>query len=144
MKKKRKVLSDNRYISIEELRLRKDKLKKDISGIESSLDQSFTKLKNNTIGSFDILSKIKKKPFKSVGTALIMGLVIGLAGRKKSRKRENRAPRYGFNNMIMDELKRMAARKATEYITHIVDSEVVPRIRKKDEKRENVKTNNDS
>ena len=142
-KKERLNLSQNKDISIEDLKHRKERLKKEIEGLESEMDKSFTKVKENTFGSLKMVSRIKRNPFKAVGIAVIVGAAIGLTGRKSPKKPSQGKDKYGFGALLLDELKRLAARRATEYISTIVDSEITPRVLHKFDKSEKGKTKTD-
>lgn len=107
------------------------------------MDKSFTKVKESTFESLNLLSAIKKSPFKAIGVAVISGVVVGLAGRKSKRKSSQRNDKYGFGGLILDELKRLAARRTTEYISAFIDSEITPRVHRKFDKNENSTTKTD-
>lgn len=108
------------------------------------MDKSFTKVKENTFGSLNPVSGIKKNPFKAVGIALLAGVAFGLAGRKSTKKTSQHSDRYGFGTLLFDEMKRLAVRRATEYISTFVDSEITPRVLRKFDTNENNTTKTES
>jgi len=142
-KKRRLTLSQNKDISIEDLKHRKERLKKEIDSLESNMDDSFTKVKKNTIGSVSLSSGIKKNPFKAVGLSVLVGIAIGFTGKKSPKKSVQNNNKYGFGTLLWDEMKRLAARRATEYITTFVDSEITPRVLQKFDKHDNNTTKKD-
>jgi ElaB/YqjD/DUF883 family membrane-anchored ribosome-binding protein len=143
-KRQRLILKQNKDISIEDLKHRKERLKKEIENLESDMDKSFTKVKENTFGSFKPVSAIKNNPFKAVGIAVITGIAFGLTGKKKTKKSSQRSDKYGFGGLLLDELKRLAARRATEYVSAFIDSQITPRVHQKFDKNEKSKTKTDS
>lgn len=108
------------------------------------MDKSFTKVKENTFGSLNPVSGIKKYPFKAVGIAVLAGAVFGLTGRKSTKKTSQRNDKYGFGTLFLEEMKRLAVRRATEYISTIIDSEITPRVHRKFDKNEKSTTKTDS
>lgn len=73
------------------------------------------------------LKTIRKNPMKAVGIALLIGFTISYTGKKNSRKSPG-SSRIKFSSLLMDELKRVGARRAITLLSDVVDREVLPRI----------------
>lgn len=114
-----------------DLQERKKKLKKELENIKASVGGSASEVKDDVISSILPVEHIKKQPFKAVGIAVVAGFILGLPRLRGKNKKGGDSKSYGFSSMLIEELKRMAARKAMIYITELVDDEVMPRIRKK-------------
>lgn len=121
-------------ISMSELQARKKKLKQELEYIKASVGNSASEVRDDVISSILPVEKIKKQPFKAVGIAVVAGFILGLPRLRGKRVKGEKIKTYGFSSMLMDELKRMAARKAMIYITELVDDQVMPRIRRTKEK----------
>lgn len=128
-----KDLSNIDDISMTDLQARKKKLKQELENIKASVGSSASEVKDDVISSILPVERIKKQPFKAVGIAVVAGFILGLPRLRGKRVKGGEVKSYGFSSMLIDELKRMAARKAMIYITELVDDEVMPRIRKKKE-----------
>jgi hypothetical protein len=107
-----------------DIRLRKKKLKDDLDLLENSFENRIYNLRKNIFGVFQPVNYIKKNPFKSVGTALILGIALGVSGRKKGEKTEggvSDSTKLIFSTLLLDEIKRIAARRAASYISDMID-----------------------
>lgn|GEM_PF-720822 len=126
------ALSKNKTLSASELRERKEKLKRELDQIEEKYSSKITRAKNTVNRTLKPVKTIKESPFKAVGIAVIVGVLAGMTGRKKSSAQsDSGGSGLGFSSLLMGELKRLAARKAMVYVSDIVDQEVMPRIRRK-------------
>lgn len=111
-------------------------MKQEIQNLESGIDNSFTKVKENTLESLDVSQRIRNHPYKAMGIAILAGFTAGITGRSKRGGKQENEGRYGFKNLFLDELKRIAARHATDYISRLVDSRLMPSDNKKSKKEE--------
>jgi len=125
-------LRKNKTLSASELRERKEKLKRELDLIEDKYSGKISRAKNTVNRTLKPIKAIKENPLKAVGIAVVVGVLAGMSGRKKSSKYSNTGGAgTGFSSLLMGELKRLAARKAMVYVSDIVDQEVMPRIRRK-------------
>lgn len=128
-----KNLSNKDDISLTDLQARKKKLKQELENLKTSVGDSASDVKDDIVSSVLPVERIKKQPFKAVGIAVAAGFILGLPRLRGKRVKGGKVKSYGFSSMLIDELKRMAARKAMIYITELIDDEVMPRIRRKKE-----------
>jgi ElaB/YqjD/DUF883 family membrane-anchored ribosome-binding protein len=129
-----KSLSNKDDISLSELKSRKKILEDELESIKVSVSSTTSDIKDDIVSSILPIERIRKQPFKSIGIAIAAGFILGLPRLRGKRIKGESVKSYGFSSMLIDELKRMAARKAMIYITDLIDDEVMPRIRKKKEK----------
>lgn len=113
-------------MSMIDIRRRKTRLKDDLELLEGSFENRYRKAKKSLLGSFKPVETIKKRPFQSIGVAVILGLAAGLSSKKKaaSNGQENSGTvpsRPGFTGLLFDEVKRLAARRAASYISEVID-----------------------
>ncbi len=118
------------------MKRRKERLKQELQTLESGIDNSFTKVKRNTLKSLDVSQHIRNHPYKAIGIAILAGFTAGISGRSKKGSKHGNEGRHGFRNLFLDELKRVAARHATDYISRLIDSRLMPSDNKKSKKEE--------
>jgi ElaB/YqjD/DUF883 family membrane-anchored ribosome-binding protein len=126
--------------SVDEIQLRKQKLKQEIDLIEQKYSKKATKLSNGIQNTLKPIQTIRDNPLKSLGISVAVGLVLGLSGRRKRSSTKTSSTDdigsgnsdTGFSSLLMSELKRMAAKRAMMYISDIVDRKVMPEIRRTD------------
>lgn len=123
--------------NIVEIQLRKQKLQDEIDSIEQKYSKKATKISNGIQKTLKPIKTIRENPLKSVGVSIALGVIVGLSGRRK-KKSDTSSSDYpvssgtsgtGFTNLLMSELKRMAAKRAMMYISDIIDQRVMPEIR---------------
>lgn len=144
------VVSREKDVSLDEIKARKKLLKEKINGIENKYTRKVTTIKGKVRKSLKPIQRIREKPFKTVGTFIAVGFIIGILGRKKStsssssessssaQSSESIGSSSGFTSFLLFELKRLAAQKAMIYISEILDQKVMPKIIiKPSDKREN-------
>lgn len=115
-----------------DFRKRKTRLQDDLELLEGSFENRFNKAKKSVLGSFKPVETIKKRPFQAVALSVAAGLVIGLSGKKKRKKRsspETQTESYssgsaGFTSLLFDEVKRIAAQRAASYISEMMDQKL--------------------
>lgn len=134
--------------SIEEIQLRKERLKNELEAIETKYAAKIGGVKRMVNGSLKPAQKIRRNPLKSVGYAVLLGLAVGLVRSKGSSKKKDQDKnsqsgdtKVYFRSMLMNELKRLAARKAMVLVSEMVDKEVIPRIKSPDKEVTPVSTN---
>jgi hypothetical protein len=119
-------------LSMADFRKRKVRLQDDLDLLEGSLENRFSKAKKSLLGSFNPVETIKKRPLQAVALSVVAGVVLGLSGKKK-RKRPKDTGDYiessssgstGFTSLLLDEVKRIAARRAASYISEIMDEKL--------------------
>jgi len=129
-------LSKNKH-SVKEIQLRKQKLQREIDLIEQKYSNKATKVSQGIQNTLKPIQTIRNNPLKSLGISIAIGVVLGLSGRSKrtsSKSQSDDGERSGngdsgFSSLLMNELKRMAAKRAMMYISDIVDRKVMPEIR---------------
>lgn len=117
----RRVGKQSSDLSMKEIKARKEQLDREIDEIEQRLESRMNKVQRTVLGTLKPLSTIRDNPFKAVGTAVLVGFILGLPRRKKS------APgiaKSRFHSLLFDELKRIAARKAVEYTSDFMDEKI--------------------
>lgn len=129
-------MSKDKNLSMEQIKDRKQKLQHEVERIEQKYGSKASALENRVQSTLKPLQTIRDNPFKSVGIAIALGFLAGIAGKRKSKKTvssgngtmESSPGHSGFSSLLMNELKRMAARRAMVYITEWVDHKVLPEI----------------
>jgi hypothetical protein len=116
---------------MEEVRRQKEQLREEIKALESGFEKRITTVKGVVVNTLQPTNYIRKKPLKSVGTAVAAGFLVGLlkrgrrAGRGKAGKRSNHSS--GFTSILMNELKHIAAQKAMVYLSELIDQQLSSR-----------------
>jgi len=129
-------LSKNKH-SVKEIQLRKQKLQQEIDLIEQKYTNKATKVSKGFQNTLKPIRTIRNNPLKSLGISIAIGFVLGLSGRSKRTSTKSQSDDgkqsgngdSGFSSLLMNELKRMAAKRAMMYISDIVDRKVMPEIR---------------
>lgn len=119
-------------LSMSEFRKRKTRLQDDLELLEGSFENRFNKAKKSILGSFNPAQTIRKRPFQAVALSVAAGIVIGLSGKKKRRgdtakgasSSESPGGSVGFTSLLLDEVKRIAARRAASYISEVLDQKL--------------------
>lgn len=125
--KKADPLSSKDNITLKEFEQRKNRIEAELNQIRYNLDRSFDKAKSSVIKSIIPSGSIRSNPLKSVGIAVVAGFVLGLAKGRKKNSGENETVRFrkpGISYLIFDELRRMAARRASLYFMDLVDAKI--------------------
>lgn len=130
-------MSDHKKSNIQEIQIRKERLQNELDAIETKYAAKIGGVKRMLNGSLKPAQKIRRNPLKAVGYAVLVGFSVGLLRKKKSsKKKKNKQAQdhsgesnVGFTSLLMNELKRLAARKAMVLVSEMVDKEVIPRIR---------------
>ena len=122
-------MSNKKKVTMVDIRARKNKLKSDLDLLESDFQNRYFRMKGNILGSLQPLTLVKKNPIKAVGSAVLLGLAIGLAVPKRSSKSNKNSSEStsfspGFTSLLFDEAKRIAARKAAYYVSDIIDKKI--------------------
>lgn len=129
-------MSKNKH-QVKEIQLRKQKLQQEIDLIEEKYSSKATKVSKGIQNTLKPIQTIRDNPLKSLGISIAIGVVLGLSGRSKRTSSKSRSDSgdssgkgdSGFSSLLMNELKRMAAKRAMMYISDIVDRKVMPEIR---------------
>lgn len=118
-------MSTRERTSIKELEQRKRRIETELNQIHNNLDDSVNKMKDSVLSVLIPAEKIRKNPFKSIGIAFVTGLVFGLPKLRKktgSRSHEQYSTKSpGLTSLVLDEFKRIAARRAVQYVMDAVD-----------------------
>lgn len=104
----------------------KNRLKDDLELLEGSFENRITSLKNNIFGPIKPVRLIRKKPFHAIGFALFAGIALGLAKKKQRASSDNSdsSSSLKFSGLLFDEVKRIAARRAADYISDFVEQKM--------------------
>lgn len=124
---KERKLNGNKNISMSEVRKRKKKLEDDLELLEWDFENRLTNVREKVLGKIDPISIIKKNPFKAVGTSVLVGIAIGMMG-KEEFSEEGESSRQVHKeklfNLLFNEVKRVAARKAATYLSDLIDEQI--------------------
>lgn len=111
-------------ITLKEFIQRKNRIEAEVKQIHNNLDSSVHKVKDSFLQLIIPTEKIRRKPFKSIGIAIIVGFAVGLPKKKTGKSRKNgmnTSDKPGLSNLLMDELKRLVAQKTAGYIMDLID-----------------------
>lgn len=123
---------------IQDIKLRKQTLQQEIDLIEEKYTQKAKKISSGVQSTFKPIQKIREYPLRSVGISFAVGLLIAASGRSRRKSTSDygqesgtnisssRTQDDGFTSLLMNELKRMAARRAMIYISDLLDKKVMP------------------
>lgn len=118
---------------MEEVRVQKENLKKEIQLLESGFERRIQKARHK-LGHFTSPSEsIRRKPLRSVAIAAGVGFAAGILRRGRSGKKKVTHPGTsgGFSSFLFNELKHVAARKAMFYLSELVDQQIHAMAQKK-------------
>ncbi len=135
-------LNKKNDITLQEFIQRKNKIKAELNQIHNNFDNSVNRVRDSVLHSMIPADKIRKKPFKTVGIAMLIGFVVGLPKFRRKKNRGNSTgsnPKLGVTNLMVDEIKRMAAQKAAGYIMDMVDAKFSDHFKSDDTNNENNK-----
>ncbi|MEX2602124.1 MAG: hypothetical protein WD355_10775 [Balneolaceae bacterium] len=116
---------------MQKLEQRKRLLEAELNQIESGLNDSIHETKESVIEALIPRKAIRKSPIKAVAISVLAGFVIGLPKRRKRStgkrieskgKTSVRSP--GVATLILDELKRIAARRAVQFMVDTFDEKI--------------------
>lgn len=110
-----------------EIRKRKKKLEDDLELLEGDFENRILSVQSKLMGTLEPLEIIKKNPFKAVGTSVVIGLAIGLIGEKKRGEGEEHTAdihKEKLVHLLLNEFKRVAARKAASYLSDFIDKKI--------------------
>jgi len=109
---------------VEEVEQRKEKLKAELKQIEYQLE-SHLKDGLTSLGGFLPTGTIRRTPLRSVAIAAAVGFTTGLTGfRRRKRGVVQGLFRSTIIHMVVDELKRIAARRTFHYLMNLVDTSI--------------------
>ncbi len=121
-------LDKKNKISMQEIRLRKAKLKDDLDLLESGFENRISRINALMPGNLNPVKTIQKHPFKSVGIAVLFGTVAGMMTGSKSKNRgtekDSTSTADGFASLVFGELKRVAAYRAASYISDMLENKM--------------------
>lgn len=113
-----------------DIRKRKKKLEDDLELLEGDFENRISSAKKKILGPLQPIELVKKNPFKAVGTSILLGAAIGLMGKEKSSSEtasvENSHKEKLFD-LLFNEVKRVAARKAATYLSKLIDEKISSR-----------------
>lgn len=129
IKLKEEKLSKNNNISMADIRKRKKKLEDDLELLEGNIENRISGVQKKVLGTLEPIETIKRNPFKSVGTSIVIGFVLGMLGDKRSPgESEGSNPHQEkLANLLFSEIKRAAARKAATYLSEFIDEKISKR-----------------
>lgn len=143
-------MNKNQYLTIDQIKQRKEKLQQEIDHIEEKYSRKATKIEGRIQSTLQPIQTIQKNPLKSIGVAIAVGFLIGYSGRKKSKTSQSNQSTHtydsdssGFTPLLMNELKRMAVHRAMIYLTGLVDHKIIPGITAAHKNRKKAESNRD-
>src|SRR5690625_6346828 len=83
-------MSNNKGMTMADIRLRKQQLKDDLDVLEDNFEERIRSARTNILKSVNLYEPIRKKPLRVVGMAIAAGLIVGLSRRKKTRNKSDR------------------------------------------------------
>jgi len=116
--------------ALKELEQRKKSIEAELLQIQYDVDSSFDSIKEKFLASVIPVKAIQKNPFKAVGIAVLTGITLGLPRLTKkkgvkSNHREKKGIPRGITSYMLDELKRIAARRAVYFFVDTLDEQLV-------------------
>lgn len=123
-KLKEKPLKKNKNISMADIRKRKKKLEDDLDLLEDDFEDRISSAQKKVLGPLQPINLIKENPFKAVGTSVLIGVVLGLIGNEKTPKEKSSVSdshKEKLFDLLFNEVKRVAARKAATYLSELID-----------------------
>ncbi|MDZ7719242.1 MAG: hypothetical protein U5K72_10545 [Balneolaceae bacterium] len=115
-----------------DIRKRKKKLEDDLELLEGDFEKRISSAQKKVFGPLQPIELIKKNPFKSVGTSILVGVAIGLMGKGKSATESTSvddSQKEKLFDLLFTEVKRVAARKAATYLSDFIDEKISNRER---------------
>jgi ElaB/YqjD/DUF883 family membrane-anchored ribosome-binding protein len=120
-------LSDHKNITLKEFNQRKNRIEAELNQIQNNLDRTVHRIKDSFLESVIPADKIRRKPFKSIGIAIIVGFAAGLPKIKKKKSGKENVDtngKPGISILLKDELRRLVAQKTAGYIMDVIDSKL--------------------
>lgn len=125
-------MSDNKNITLKEFNQRKNRVEAELNQIQNNLDSTVHRVKDSFLESVIPADNIRRKPFKSVGIAIIVGFVAGLPKKRKRKSGKEIVDdngKQGVSSLLKDELRRLVAQKTAGYIMDVIDSKLSSRLK---------------
>jgi ElaB/YqjD/DUF883 family membrane-anchored ribosome-binding protein len=116
----------SKQISMSELRERKEKLQEELDALENDIEGRISGVQKKLMGNLEPVSIIKRHPFTSVGASILAGLAIGLIGKKGKREETGDSSGVEFSRIVIDEVKKLAAKKAVQSLSDLIDQKLSP------------------
>lgn len=118
--------------SLKELEQRKKRIEAELHQIQYDVDSSVDSMKERLLSTLLPVKAIQKKPFKAIGIAIIAGFALGLpkVGKFRVRRKEkskNSGGNPGVTSLMLEEFKRIAARRAVQLFMDTVDEQLEKR-----------------
>jgi len=135
-------LSKKNKKTLQEFNQRKNRIEAELNQIHNNFDSSVSSIRDSVLHSVIPADRIRKKPFKSIGLAVLVGFVVGLPKFRGKKNRKNGAGSnrsLGLTNLMVDEIKRLVAQKAAGYIMDMFDAKLSDRFKSDDLNEENNK-----
>lgn len=132
-------MSDKERLDMAGIHLKKQQLRDDLELLEGNFEDRIKNVRYKFLKSVNLAVPIKENPVKAVGIAIAAGLIYGISRPKKRKKRSIQddpdrvvyddpgstdIPTLGFRTLMMDEIKRIAARRAAHYISELMDKNI--------------------
>jgi len=103
---------------------KKEELEQKLARLQEEIDHSFDEVKDDVTQSFSPAEIIKKYPLPVVGSAFLLGIILGKEGKTKSKSRSSSANGNGFSGVLLNELKKYAVKKGVQFIKQKVDQKL--------------------
>lgn len=125
--KRSNVMKKSSRETLKVLEQRKKQIEAELVQIQNDVDSSVDSIKERFLSSLLPVKMIHKKPFKAVGIAVLAGFTLGLPRLRLGKRRKGTAGRrdsQGVTSLMMDELKRIAARRAVGLFVDTLDDQL--------------------
>ncbi len=113
-----------------DIRKQKKKLEDDLELLEGNIENRISGVQKKVLGTLEPIEAIKRNPFKSIGTSIIIGFAFGMLGDEKSSSVEgggSDSNKEKLAHLLFSEIKRVAARKAATYLSEFIDEKMSKR-----------------
>ena len=118
----------NRDSSADDVRQRREALKKELDELQGQIEESVGQLKGDVKTRLDVSYWIEKYPFSVAGLSVVAGFLLGMKWHSNGNVESSSARK---DHYLLSELKRAVTRKAIQRVIDLLD-EKVDQLQKKD------------
>src|SRR5690625_6065761 len=83
-------MSNNKGMTMADIRLRKQQLKDDLDVLEDNFEERLRSARTNILKTVNLYEPIRKKPLRVVGMAIAAGEIVGVSRRKTTQNKSRR------------------------------------------------------
>lgn len=129
-KKKHEVGVKRKKTTGDDVRQRREALKKELEELQDQIEESVGQLKGDVKSRVDVTYWIDKYPFGVAGLSVVAGFLLGMKWHSNGRE-ETTPVSARKDHYLLSELKRAVTRKAIQRVIDLLD-EKVDQLQKKD------------